>query len=397
MRYKEPFGASTGTERDVTTSQLDFGKYAETGKALQAALDSFASAVASSGADANNDRAELEYLINLLAHFAVTGHTVYRGRTLSTLDEWRTIFEKGVIDCCKSRIAARRADGDGSRGGDPADIARAYETLLARGLAALALLPSAMVTPSWDGSLDAVTWIGPLPAEASAGGCVLHWQCGRSRHDMWAFASDKVTFGRDPTRANVRLAVEPYSPPELYAENLERSRRISGIHCSVQVRDTDVLLEHIGNKPNTYVDDTLVAGAVPVSVKPVNVVLGRDGQLPLGALSVRLHALYNGDNNVVGAWVERTTNCPERSYLLVQGMLPVRTTPLEPGCPAANADVYLGNAEGCIVLINVGADLTSSLGVIGYATGVVLNPDVSIGGADAGFHVTVASLPPHAV
>lgn len=136
---------------------------------------------------------------------------------------------------------------------------------------------------------------------------------GGDLRDVWLLREDQVTFGRDDTRADLRLAVEPFDPPEQYPQNVQQSYRISGRHLAFQRADAGASVTDLGSSNGTVLDGQRLR---PNQPQP----LGQRGTLRVAdALGIEATAIQ-GDGGVVHALhLQRTDNVPQRSYLLASG------------------------------------------------------------------------------
>jgi hypothetical protein len=133
--------------------------------------------------------------------------------------------------------------------------------------------------------------------------------------DVWFLREDRVTFGRDDTRADVFLAVEPFHPPDQYNANLQASYRISSCHLAFQRGETEATLTDLGSANGTTLDNQRLRANQPQSVRQRSVVRVAD------ALGLEASPLCGDDGLVHALCVQRTDNMPQRSYLLASAGL----------------------------------------------------------------------------
>lgn len=235
---------------------------------------------------------------------------------------------------------------------------------------------------AWQGDMGTIKWVGPAPTSGSPGARMLRWLAGATRNELHVIPMATVTFGRDPSRSNVRLAVEPFAPPEVHQENFEKSRRFSGVHCSTTIGASSAEFMHLGSTPSTFVGDALLTGKILLSKIPQEVILGKDAQFPQGSLTVRLRTLPDISGVVAGVLVERRTNVPERMYVQVRGVVSLGANPLRFDATPEEAQVFLSQVEDRPVLVNATTDpVTTNFGVMPRLHGVVLQPGVKVSGA----------------
>ena len=233
---------------------------------------------------------------------------------------------------------------------------------------------------SWSGDLSSVSWIGSAAATVTPGQRTVRWSSGMTTNEVIVLPSSTVTFGRDPTRANIRLAVEPYAPPEEFQDNFNKSMRFSGLHCSVTIGEVSAEFAHLGSTPSTFVGDALLTTKLVIPRAPMDMVLGRDAQYPSGSLTLRLRVLPQPSGRVGAVLIERRNNIPERSYLQVVGAIPLAVSPLDLDVIPEKASVFLSSMDGRVVLVNVGDAVQTSAGVLGKNSGLVLQPGLTLAG-----------------
>lgn len=225
----------------------------------------------------------------------------------------------------------------------------------------------------WRSRLAELQWVGPSPKDVQPGVRTLRMQSGARQTELVVAPKDLLSFGRDPARADLRLAVEPFSPAEVYPDNVEKSRRISGRHFEVAVSETEAELTYVGSTPSTFLGATMLAAATPLllSRNPQDVVFGRDQVFPNGALTLRFRVVTGKDFRVEAVWIERRNNLSERSYLQLIGAVGLR--PENPGwaSPPVNPPLFLLAAEGRVALINATAEAV-------YCEDVEVNPGCGV-------------------
>jgi hypothetical protein len=241
--------------------------------------------------------------------------------------------------------------------------------------------PSTKPEPAaWKGEMKAVRFEGGAPEPGAPVVRTLRIELGSAATEVVVATKNAVSFGRDPRVADILLAIEPFDPPETFADNILKTRRFSGQHLSLAVSGATGEFTQLG-RTATYRGEAVVQGTVALSTTPIELVLGRDVQLPQGALTVRVRSTLDLHGATSGVVMERVSNVPERRYVLVRGLVPL--TSVVPALEAVpgGGGLYLGVKDEQAFVVNAGhTPFPSSVGVLTNLSAAVLAPGLTING-----------------
>lgn len=241
----------------------------------------------------------------------------------------------------------------------------------------------------WKGDMKAVRIEGPGPSAMAPAVRTVRIEVGGVATEVLVATKNPLSFGRDPRVADVLLAVEPYDPPETFADNILKTRRFSSQHLSLALSGPNAEFTHLGRSPTTFRGEAQVHGTLALSTTPTELVLGRDVQLPQGALTVRVRAVTDMNGLTTGVVMERVTNVPERRYVLVRGVVPLTAVVPALETVPGGGGLYLAMKEEHSLVVNGGhTSFQSSVGVMTNLCAAVLLPELTINGV--GWKLSVA-------
>ena len=124
-----------------------------------------------------------------------------------------------------------------------------------------------------------------------------------------------TTFGRDPSRSSLRLLVEPVDPPDVYAQNIQKSMDISSQHFAIDFTGQSPLIRDLNSTNGTFLSGQKLTANIQATLS--------EGDLISIASSLTLKVRLGPSANNKRSWLhlERTNNLPHTSYLLLQETL----------------------------------------------------------------------------
>jgi hypothetical protein len=187
-----------------------------------------------------------------------------------------------------------------------------------------------------------------LPSSAPAGPRTLRLSTAAGEVELVVIAKPTVRFGRDLTKSDIRLAVEPFSPPEQFKANVTKSMCISGAHFGVTIDRREVNLTDLGSRGGTFVGSRKLAPhePVPLSEEPVAVRVA-------DVLELTARALFHADGSPAGAWLQRVSNMSTRHYLVLTGTVGLEAATGRVLGPVDRANVALAALDGRVGVGNM--------------------------------------------
>ncbi|MFH1468118.1 MAG: FHA domain-containing protein [Pseudomonadota bacterium] len=131
--------------------------------------------------------------------------------------------------------------------------------------------------------------------------------------EVWLLREDEVTFGRDTSRADLLLAVEPFDPPAQHPANVQASMRISSRHLALRHSATGATVADLGSANGTQLDGRPLPKGTPQPAGPRALLRVAD------VLSIELSPILGADGVPHALLAQRVDNQPQRSYLLASG------------------------------------------------------------------------------
>jgi hypothetical protein len=178
-------------------------------------------------------------------------------------------------------------------------------------------------------------WIEPPDATTVSKSLSLQLTAAGKLHTLEVVSGTTASFGRDPSRADFRVLVEPVTPPKKYPENIEKSRRISGAHLAVDIVQGSVFVRDLGSTWGT----TIGANQRLEPNRQLNI---REGdQLILAtAITLGVQLFRSADRSIQWVRLPRLSNTPAKSYLLLSGTVWIDET----------ADGWCGTSKGSVAI-----------------------------------------------
>jgi len=168
--------------------------------------------------------------------------------------------------------------------------------------------------PGEDLAAQTFEWLEPPEATTASKSLTLQLTGSGKQHTLEMVAGTTASFGRDPSRADFRVLVEPVAPAAQYPDNIEKSKRISGAHLAVDIVQSSAFARDLGSTWGTTIGPTQ-------RLEPNRQLNIREGdQLILAdALTLGVQLFRSSDGEVEWVRLPRLSNTQAKSYLVLAG------------------------------------------------------------------------------
>jgi len=162
-------------------------------------------------------------------------------------------------------------------------------------------------------------------------------QPANTLEELWLLAGPSLTLGRDITRADLLLALEPWTQAAHHASSM----RISSRHLRLRLDPHGGAVEDLGSMNGTHLDGRPLAPNSPAPLRaPAEIEVAR-------VLKLRAEPLFRPSGLAYALRLRRLDNLTHRAYLIApEGLAldPQHADPIgpppNPGAPAAPVHIY---------------------------------------------------------